>query len=195
MGCLSKPQWEIYARELVEVELSCMGENMEAQREALRHRAYQRAGYAGNSNNARRLANHRIVKKRFRELFAEAMEYRDVRIHKVVIRIDRVGGANILDFYDEHGQLKPLAQMPRELTEAIKKVELDHNGRVVNIELHDKNQANFTLLKHLGGLREDRPPAANVNILSVLSVDDQRALAEALEALPAAGADNSDAVG
>jgi hypothetical protein len=182
MGMLAIPQWEIFARELVEVELaSVIG--METQRAQLRHRAYQKAGFAGNIDNARRLANNPRVKARFRELFKEALEFRDVNVVKVVNRIDRVGRANIADLYDVDGKtLKNIKELPREISDAIESVKHTDNGP--EVRMHDKNQANFTLLKHLGGLPEAQQPAANVNILSVLNVDDQRALAEALEAIP-----------
>lgn len=184
MGVLHNPQWEIFARELVELELACVDENMAAQREQLRHRAYQKAGYAGNTDNARRLANHRKVKARVHELFERALEYRDVNVLSVVNRIDRVGRANIRDFYGSDGKpIRNVKDLPRELTEAVESIELSDDGAVVKLKLYDKNQANFTLLKHLGGVPQDNI-AANVNILSVLNVDDQRVLAEALKKLP-----------
>ncbi len=196
MSVLANPQWEIYARELVEIELACVDENMTASRGDLRHQAYKKAGYSGNADNARRLANQRQVKARFRQLFAEALEYRDVRAATVVTRIDRVGRANVADFYElaEDGQslkLRCIKSLPRELSEAIKAVKVNDDGSMT-VELWDKNQANFTLLKHLGGLPDDHAShQTNIGLMSVLNVDDQRTLIEALKALPA-GAPGGD---
>lgn len=193
MGILANPQWELYARELVELELACTDENMQARRGELRHQAYKKAGYSGNADNARRLANNRKIKLRFRELFAEALEYRDVRAAQVVVRIDRVGRANLADFLepklDANGkripgqfQIKNLTDLPRELTEALAAVEFDDAGQP-KIKLWDKNQANFTLLKHLGGLPDESPKGGNLNLLALFDVDDQRIIVEALKAI------------
>lgn len=194
MSVLHNPQWEIFTRELVELSLAC-------DRKA-RAKAYERAGFAPNADNARRLANRPLIKRRFHELFAEALEYRDVRPAAIVTRIDRVGRANVADFYEDDGvTLKNIKDLPRELTEAVAGIEMqivgeDEEGRPIRrpfVKVHDKNQANFVLLKHFGALPDD--PAAsrtvNMNIFSVLNVDDQRALAEALEAIPA-GPPSSD---
>jgi len=191
MSTLRNPQWELFARELVELEL--------AGDKSARLKAYEKVYGPGSSamHNARRLANRLEVKGRIRQLFAEALEYRDVRVASVVTRIDRVGRANLADFFeptlDAEGKripgsyrLKDITVLPRELSEALHSIEWDDLGRP-KVKLHDKNQANFTLLKHFGGLPEEPGDHRSVtmNIFAGLSVDDQRALAEALEALPA----------
>lgn len=177
MGCLRNPQWEIFARELVELQLT-LHRNARA-------KAYEKAGFAPSIDNARRLANRPEVKARVTELFETALEYRDVRPAQIVTRIDRVGRANVADFFEADGRtLKNIKNLPRELTEALKAIKYRDDGSV-DLELWDKNQANFTLLKHYGGLPDTAPDQRTVNIFSVLNVDDQRALAEALESLPA----------
>lgn len=189
MGILPNWRWELYARELVEVQLAGFGKR---DMPKARLKAYVAAGYAPNTDNARRDANRPAIKTRIAELFTEALEYRDVRAASVVTRIDRIARANVVDFYsvDENGviTLKPLTDLPRSLSEAIKSIHRNDDG-TLEVELWDKNQANFTLLKHLGGMPdENRTGVTNVNNLNFfagLSVDDQRALAEALEALPA----------
>jgi hypothetical protein len=191
MSALRNPQWELFSRELVELEL--------AGDKSARLKAYEKVYGPGSSaiDNARRLANRAEIKQRTRQLFAEALEYRDVRVASVVTRIDRVGRANLADFFeptlDNDGnripgsyRLKDITALPRELSEALHSIEWDDLGRP-KVKLHDKNQANFTLLKHFGGLPEDAADqrTLNLNIFAGLSVDDQRALAEALEAIPA----------
>lgn len=188
MACLRNPQWEIFARETVELQLTNAPN--------ARAKAYERAGYVVNSNptitgaNARKLSNRREVRERIDALFAEAMEYRDIRPAQIVTRIDRVGRANVADLYEADGvTLKNVHRLPREVSDAIESIEYVEGGThddgspryIAKIKMHDKNQANFTLLKHYGGLPEDRPEQRTVNIFGVLSVDDQRALAEALE--------------
>lgn len=186
MACLHNPQWEKFARELVELQLTC---DLKA-----RAKAYERAGYVPNPHNARKLANRPAVKARVQQLFAEAIEYQDVRVAAVINRIDRVGRANLSDFLEDDGRtLKNLKTLPREITDALEAIDwvedgADKDGNPIyrpKIKLRDANQANFVLLKHFGGMPE--PPAASVNVslFNALSIDDQRALAEALEALPA----------
>jgi phage terminase small subunit len=189
MGILPNPQHEIFARELVELRLGC-----DKQANA---KAYIAAGYAERNaeSNGRRLSNRPHIKNRFKELFAEACAYRDIRPAAIVVRIDRVGSANIADFYeadpDHPGKvrLKDITKLPRELSAAIEQIKWTDNGP--ELKLADKNQANFTLLKHFGGLPADPSDGARntqVNFFNGLSLDDQRALAEVIEAFIAGAA-------
>ena len=155
--------------------------------------AHKAAGYAPDAGNAKRLAKRPEVRARIAELRQEAAEFANVRRVRVVLEVDRVGRANIRDFYepelDEQGaptkrmKLKSILDLPRELSAAIAEVEFAENGQPVKLKLHDKNQANFTLLKYLGGLPEAPAAQTNVSIFNLLSVEDQRALADALEAI------------
>lgn len=151
--------------------------------------AYKQAGYTPDRGNANRTAGRKDVRARVQELLNEAAEYTDIRRVRVLVEIDRVGSANLADFFeptfDAEGKrsgyaLKDITALPRRLTAALAGIEWDDDGRP-KIKLHDKNQANFTLLKYLGGIPE--PERADVNIFNVLSVEDQRALADYLEAL------------
>jgi hypothetical protein len=194
MGALHNPAHEIFAREVVEALLSS---DPNVRRNA-RKVGYERAGYPGNKHNARRLANSPVVKKRIKHLFEEAIAFRDVRLATVVMRIDRVGKARLPDYFEPvldaegnrtgHYTLKDITALPPELSEALASIEWDDDGRP-KIKLHDKNQANFTLLKNLGGLPQDddsdKVPATtnNYNFFAGLSVEDQRTLADALDAL------------
>lgn len=187
MAALKDPQYEKFASELAELKSPT--------------EAYKLAGYVPHRGNANRLARRPEIRARVADLLEEAAEYADIRRTRVLVEIDRVGRANLADFFervvvgkDDDGRdkyeirLRDITTMPRQLTAAISGVEWDEAGRP-KLKLHDKNQANFTLLKYLGGLPE--PERNDVNIFNLLSVEDQRVLVSALEALsrgaPAAG--------
>jgi phage terminase small subunit len=169
--------------------------------------AHKAAGYVPEPGNAKRLRKRPEVRDRIAELRREAAEFANVRRVRVVLEVDRVGRANIRDFYepvcgadgkperDEHGQLtgrfklRSILDLPRELSAAIQEVEFDDKGQPAKLKLHDKNQANFTLLKYLGGLPEAPAAQTHVSIFNQLSIEDQRVLADALEALPGGAGD------
>lgn len=173
MGVLHNLQWEKFAAEYVELALA--GSKSPAAE------AYKRAGFTTGAANARRLSNRTLVRARIRERFREALEYADVRPARIVVEIDRVGRANQQDYRKHDGGLIPIHELPRELAAAIAYTSFDAEGNALEYHLHDKNQANFTLLKHLGGLPE--PERHDVNIFNLLSVEDQRVVVQALEAL------------
>lgn len=187
MGCLRDPKHEKFAIEYLERSLAGMS------RSAAALEAYRSIGFVPQVNNARRLRNRPEIRARIEELAAEASEFANIRIKRVAVEIDRVGRSNFRDFIepvlDKDGKripgafkLKDLTELPREITAAIKGLSYDSNG-LPKLDLHDKSQANFTLLKHLGGL-PDEAPGVQVNILNALSIEDQQTLADALAALP-----------
>lgn len=180
MPALKDPQYEKFASELAELKSPT--------------EAYKLAGYAPHRGNANRLSKRPEVRARVSELLNEAAEYADIRRTRVLVEIDRIGRANLADFFervslgkDDKGRelyeirMRDITTLPRHLTAAIAGIEWDDAGRP-KLKLHDKNQANFTLLKHLGGLPE---PERNdvTNIFNLLSVEDQRVIVGALEAL------------
>lgn len=185
MSYLPNHKWELFSRELVELQLA--GDKQ------ARAKAYERAGYLPNPHNARRLANRAVIKARVSELFQEACEYRNITAAKLVVRIDRVGRANLADLFEDDGRtLKNIKALPRELSEALESVEFvedgtDESGKIrlrPKVKLFDKNAANFTLLKHFGGLPDPAPPPqSGNNIFNVLSIDDQQILLGMLEAV------------
>lgn len=179
MPALKDPQYEKFASELAELKAPI--------------EAYKLAGYAPHRGNATRLARRPEVQARVNELLEEAAEFADIRRVRVLVEIDRVGRANLVDFFervvtgqDDKGRdkheirMRDITTLPRHLTAAIAAIEFDDLGRP-KLKLHDKNAANFTLLKHLGGLPE--PERNDVNIFNLLSVEDQRVVVQALEAL------------
>lgn len=204
MPYLPNHKWELACRE--GVELSLAGDPK------ARLKAFERAGMGvpgsqSNVSNARRFFNRALIKARFDELFREACEYRDITAAKLVVRIDRVGRANIADLYEDDGKtLKNVKQMPRELSEAIESIKyiedgVDESGQPryrAEVKLFDKNAANFTMLKHYGGLPDPAPPPSGgvTNFFNVLSVDDQQVLLGMLEAVGrgSGGADRAAAL-
>lgn len=179
MAALKDPQYEKFASELAELKAPI--------------EAYKLAGFVPHRGNANRLARRPEIKARVQQLLDEAAEYADIRRVRVLVEIDRVGRANLADFYEKVSigkdevtgvekfeiRLKDITSLPRHLTAAISGLEWDEAGRP-KLKLHDKNQANFTLLKHLGGLPEAE--RNDVNIFNLLSVEDQRIVVAALEA-------------
>lgn len=183
VACRRDPQWRRMAEELAELKKPID--------------AYKAAGYAPHRGNATRLARQPEIRAYVEELMDEAAEFAGIRRVTVVNRIDRVGRANVADFYEIAGdtltlQLKNIKELPRELTDALAGIEWqivgeDTDGKPIRAmvaKLLDKNQANFALLKYLGGL-PDEPARTQVNIFSALSIDDQAALADLIEAFPA----------
>lgn len=190
MSYLGNQKWELACREVV--ELSLAGDAK------ARLKAFERAGMGvpgskSNASNARRFFNRPLIKARFNELFREACEYRDITPAKLVIRIDRVGRANLSDFFEDDGQtLKNIKKLPRELTDALESIEWIDDGPDESgskryrpkLKLRDANAANFTMLKHYGGLPDPAPPApSGNNIFNVLTLDDQQVLLGLLETL------------
>jgi hypothetical protein len=191
MPYLPNHKWEMFCRESVELTLAG---DPKARIKAFERAGMGVAGSKSNASNARRLGNRPLIKARFSELFREACEYRDITAAKLVVRIDRVGRANFADFFEDDGvTLKNIKKLPRELTDAIESIKFvddgtDESGERrlrAELKLFDKNAANFTMLKHYGGLPDPNPaPSGGVNnFFNVLSVDDQQVLLGMLEAV------------
>lgn len=165
MPALQNARYEKYANELAELKPQL--------------EAFVAAGYSPDKAYASRIAKRPDIRGRVRELLEEAAEYADVRRVRVLVELDRVGRANLADFYEEDGKtLKNIKTLPRSITAALAGIEWDEDG-VAKVKLHPKNEANFTLLRHLGGLPE--PERQNVNIFNVLAIEDQRCLADFIE--------------
>jgi hypothetical protein len=186
-------QHEHFARALVEEYLRVPPSSTGVQE------AYKRAGYAPHRGNCHRLANEPHIKARVDELMEEAREYADLRLVKALVRVNRIADAKLPDYYEPVSlqpdgaptrtmRLRDLSSLPPQLAEAISEIDFHDDGTVRKIKLHDKLQANITLLRHFGDVPDERP-VQQVNILNTLSPEDQRLLADALELLakPATG--------
>lgn len=202
MPYLANQKWELFCHEWVELTLQGDADALKLPKRGdpkARLKAYERAGLgvpgsASNESNARRMSNRPVVRARFQELFRERCEYRDITAIKLVTRIDRVGRVNIAEAYEDDGRtLKNLKAMPREVSDAIESIKYVEDGTDeegnpryrAEIKLFDKNAANFTLLKHFGGLPEPAPAPVNnvMNFFNGLSLDDQLVLLGMLEAV------------
>lgn len=188
MPYLANEKYELYCREWVNLRLS--GEDEKVARE----KAYVTAGFGvkGKSSiasNARRFHNSAPIKRRCSELFREECSYRDITKAKLVLRVDRVGSANMRDYYDRDGKLIPINRLPRDLADAICEVKYDADGRVT-YKLHDKNQANFTLLKLFGEVPDEEEAskdARTTNIFNAFSPEAQKVLLGVLRAAAGGG--------
>jgi len=136
--------------------------------------AYAQAGYEPSIYNAGRLRNEPEIKARIDELMTEALEYSDIRISQVAVRLNRIASANIKDFKKQNGAWLDCDALPDRLAEAIRKVEFNKDGTVKNIELHDKERALTILLRHLGGLPPDGPAEVINNTQVNVITDEQR---------------------
>jgi len=204
MPACRDPQHERFARELVEEYLRVPPSSTGVQQ------AYQRAGYAPHRGNCHRLARDPAIVARVDELMEEAREYADLRLVKALVRVNRIADAKLPDYYEPVShqakgeapprkviRLRDLTDLPAQLAEAVKEVEFHEDGSIKAIKLHDKLQANITLLRHFGDVPDERP-THQVNILNALSPEDQRLLADALERMAkaagqAAGAEEQEA--
>jgi phage terminase small subunit len=180
MPACRDPQHERFARALAEQYLAVPP----PRRPVLE--AFKAAGYAPHKGNASRLARRPEIRARVAELLEEAREYADIRLVKALVRVDRIADAKLPDYYERRDGalvLRDITALPPRLAEAIAELEYHDDGRIKRIKLHDKAQANLALLKHFGGAGEAAERRADVNIWNVLSVEDQRVLADLVEAL------------
>jgi DNA invertase Pin-like site-specific DNA recombinase len=159
---LRDPQRERFCREVVEQYLAMPPSSAPVQA------AYVAAGFRPNRANAHRFAGRPEIRQRIQELMAEALAYADIRIQKAAVTLDHIASARLSDFYEPAAGLKDIASLPPRLAGAIKKVEYYPDGSIKHIELHDKVRALETIMRHLGGMREEGPP------VNVAISDEQR---------------------
>ena len=182
MPYLANEKYELYCREWVNLRLS--GEDEKTARE----KAYVSAGFGvkGKSSiasNARKFHNSGPIKRRCAEVFREACQYRNISKERLVLRVDRVGSANKRAYFDKDGKLIEIHKLKRELAESVAEIVFDKDtGKAIDYKLHDKNQANFTLLKLFGDLPDDGAAAQGntTNILNAFSPEAQAVLLDIL---------------
>jgi hypothetical protein len=104
---------------------------------------------------------------------AEALEYSDIRLAKAVVKLGRIATANVTDFYEPDGRLKDITTLPDRLAEAVREGEFGVDGRPRRIKLHDKLGALTVLLKHLGGLPDERHVEVNSDTQVNVITDEQ----------------------
>jgi phage terminase small subunit len=162
-------------------------------------RAYVLAGYRDSQwarPNGSRLAHEPEVAKRIQELRDEFRASAALSVEYLQRLLLPVAEANVLDFFKfENDKLVPknLSELKREHTAALAAIKVDEEG-TVDLKFHNKNEAVNILLRSIGGIVEkheydakpglaDRLNAARLR-LENLGIEDQRVLADALEALP-----------
>jgi hypothetical protein len=119
-------------------------------------RAYELAGYGGQPRwweyNARKLAQQPEVRARIEELQVEFSRMAGLHAAYIQQQLLPLVEANPQDLYHPDGSLRPITELPRALAKAIHKIKLDpETGRVVEISLHNPNEAGSTLLRSLPG--------------------------------------------
>ena len=172
MARLRNPRHEIFATEYAG------GKNCQ--------NAYRLAGFKPHRGNSRRLLRDPLVQARIAEISERAFELAELSLTRLLIEAGRIALANHAEFYGPDGfTLRNIKELPHTLQSAFAGIKFTADGRP-QLEVHDKNAALFTLIKHYGGLPEPDPGerTVNFNFFDQLSLDDQQALADALQALP-----------
>lgn len=112
-----------------------------------------RAGYS--EKTARKIANENLTKPDIQEYIQAQMNKRAAKIEitadRVLQEIAKMAFANVQDLYDEHGILKPISELPREVAAAVQsvKVNLTEACAVQEVKLWDKKGTLELLGKHL----------------------------------------------
>src|SRR5215470_561057 len=141
-GTLRNLKWERFAREYASGEsLAC---------------AYVRAGFADTPNarfNASRLRNKPAVRARIDELMWQFAEASAIKVEYLQHQLLPLLRANGQDLFDSVGKLRPIGELQRDCSAAIKSIKFDKKtGTVSEIVLVDKIAAANTLLRSVGGL-------------------------------------------
>lgn len=163
-------------------------------------RAYVLAGYRDSSwarPNGSRLAYEPQVAARIEELRGEFRKSAALSVEYLQALLLPVAEANVLDFFkSENGELvpKPISELKREHTAALAAIKVDKTG-TVELKFHNKTEAVNVLLRSIGAITErhehDHAYAFGTGLgerldrarqrLANLRLEDQRALADALE--------------
>lgn len=136
------------------------------------YKAYQEAGYKGKneailmSNATNLLKRNEKVIKRLAYKRAQLAKKADITQERIVKEFAKVGFANIVDFYDEKGKIRPLKDISRANMAAVDSIEQECRGRTMKtkFKLHSKIQALDKLANHLG-MYQDVEPNTTINIL------------------------------
>jgi Terminase small subunit len=167
-------------------------------------RAYLAAGFRSKPEWARpngsKLAHIPEVAARIAELRDEFKASCRLSVEYLQSRLLPAAEANVVDFINSEGKLKPFASITRDQGAAIASIKFHENGEVSELKLIPKDSAVNTLLRSIGAIVEqhqhahlhgiasdglaDRLNAARERMalaLASLTVDDQKVLVTALE--------------
>ena len=113
---------------------------------------------------------------------AEIQDKMDKRAAKIEITADKVlqeiakmAFANVQDLYDEHGILKPISELPRDVAAAVQsvKVNLTEACAVQEVKLWDKKGTLELLGKHLKLFTDKVEHGGNIRLEVVTGVPDE----------------------
>lgn len=146
-----------------------------------------RAGYS--EKTARQIGSENLSKPYIREridhLAGRRLKLVDLTAENILIEMGRLAKADIRDFYDENGNLRPIHEIPEDARRAISGVDVeelfagrgddrDHIGRSKKIRLWDKTKA----LEMLGKYHKLLTDRQEVSVDSSLAARLDKILAE-----------------
>ena len=152
MPILKNPQHELFAQELAKGAPYCL--------------AYERAGYAKHSSNAKRLSENEDIKARVTEFLAKAVENTGITVERIARELAKIGFANLTDVVDwgdaiavkkdddsdevlvQGVVIKPSVELSPEIASAICEIRKTKDG--LSIKMHDKRAALVDLGRYLG---------------------------------------------
>ena len=125
-------------------------------------RAARRAGYTPSSADTRasNLLDRADVQEEIRRLRSEQTERLEIKSDVVLRELWKIATANAADLFDDNGNIKPLSQLPRSLTSAVRAVKRRATGpegtiEALEISFWDKVKALEILARSLGLLQDN----------------------------------------
>lgn len=135
--------------------------------------AYMKAYPKCKNNNVARAAASRLltkvnVKARLAYKRAELAKKYAVDEERITRERVKIGFANIQDYLNEKGHLKPLSEVPRDILAAVSSVKFD--GEKVEFKLCDKQEALDKLSRQLGLYAKDNSQRRELTIVDILAI-------------------------
>jgi phage terminase small subunit len=139
-------------------------------------KAYIKAGYTPNRNNASRLKANESIKDRLAYLIAKGAEIAEISIADVITELGKIGFANMMDYVEIEGgdPIVDLSAMTHEQAAAIGEITVEtymegkgpdaEKIKRTKLKLLDKRAALVDIGKHLGAFKEDEKNKGNVTI-------------------------------
>jgi phage terminase small subunit len=168
--------------------------------------AYKRAGYRARGraaeNAASRLLGNGGVGARIAAAKAARSGRTEIRADRALLEVSRLGFADVRKLYRPDGTLKAPHEWDDDTAAAVAGVEVfeEYEGRGASrrlvghtrkVRLWDKNSALDKILRHLGLLGGDGPPAGDTNVIQYVQVN----LNARVAAAAAAGDEDRPAIG
>lgn len=135
-----------------------------------------RAGYSGKTAEA--AASRLLTKVNIQSAIQAQMDKRAAKIEisaeRVLQEIAKMAFANVQDLYDEHGILKPISELPRDVAATVQsvKVNLTETCAVQEVKLWDKKGSLELLGKHLVLFTDKHEHSGSLDVnLNILADD------------------------